>query len=44
MTLAAAGVAVFCFGGLMTHGLSVEKDVAAKPGNQFEIGACRFTV
>ncbi|MCC6756622.1 MAG: heme lyase CcmF/NrfE family subunit [Arenimonas sp.] len=43
MTLAHAGVAVFCFGALMTEGLSVEKDVAAKPGQQFEIGEYRFT-
>ncbi|GAB2996770.1 c-type cytochrome biogenesis protein CcmF [Arenimonas maotaiensis] len=43
MTLAHAGVAVFCFGALMTEGLSVEKDVAAKPGQRFEIGEYRFT-
>ncbi len=43
MTLAHAGVAVFCFGALMTEGLSVEKDVAARPGQQFEIGEYRFT-
>ncbi len=43
MTLAHAGVAVFCFGALMTEGLSVEKDVAAKPGQSFEIGEYRFT-
>ncbi len=43
MVLAHAGVAVFCFGALMTEGLSVEKDVAAKPGQSFEIGEYRFT-
>jgi cytochrome c-type biogenesis protein CcmF len=43
MVLAHTGVAVFCFGALMAEGLSVEKDVAAKPGQQFEIGGYRFT-
>jgi cytochrome c-type biogenesis protein CcmF len=43
MVLAHTGVAVFCFGALMAEGLSVEKDVAAKPGQHFEIGAYRFT-
>ena len=43
MVTAHAGVAVFCFGALMTEGLSVEKDVAAKPGQSFEVGDYRFT-
>lgn len=43
MILAHIGVAVFCFGTLMTESQSVEKDVAAKPGQQFEIGAYQFT-
>ncbi|MBP6310176.1 MAG: heme lyase CcmF/NrfE family subunit [Arenimonas sp.] len=43
MILAHTGLAVFCFGVMMTEGLSVEKDVAAKPGQQFEIGAYQFT-
>ena len=43
MVLAHTGVAVFCFGALMAEGLSVEKDVAAKPGQHFEIGDYRFT-
>jgi cytochrome c-type biogenesis protein CcmF len=43
MVLAHTGVAVFCFGALMAEGLSVEKDVAAKPGQRFEIGDYRFT-
>ena len=42
MILAHTGVAVFCFGVMMTEGLSVEKDVAAKPGQQFEIGEYQF--
>lgn len=43
MILAHVGVAVFCFGTLMTESQSVEKDVAATPGQQFEIGAYQFT-
>jgi cytochrome c-type biogenesis protein CcmF len=43
MILAHVGVAVFCFGTLMTESQSIEKDVAAKPGQQFEIGAYQFT-
>lgn len=43
MVTAHAGVAVFCFGALMTEGLSVEKDVAAKPGQQFELAGYQFT-
>lgn len=43
MVLAHLGVAVFCFGVLMTEGLSIEKDVAASPGQRFEIGDYRFT-
>jgi len=42
MILAHTGVAVFCFGALMAEALSTEKDVAAKPGQSFEIGAYRF--
>ena len=43
MVLAHAGLAVFCFGALMTEAPSIEKDVAARPGQQFEIGDYRFT-
>ena len=43
MITAHAGVAVFCFGALMTEGLSVEKDVAARPGQQFELAGYQFT-
>ena len=43
MVLAHAGLAVFCFGVLMTEALSTEKDVAARPGQSFEIGDYRFT-
>ncbi len=42
MILAHTGVAVFCFGVLMAEGLSTEKDVAAKPGQQFEMDAYQF--
>lgn len=42
MILAHTGVAVFCFGVMMTEGLSVEKDVAAQPGKQFQIGDYQF--
>jgi cytochrome c-type biogenesis protein CcmF len=43
MILAHTGLAVFCFGVMMTEGLSIEKDVAAKPGQQFEIAEYQFT-
>jgi cytochrome c-type biogenesis protein CcmF len=42
MSLAHAGVAVFCFGVLMTEGLSLEKDVAARPGQSFQLRGYRF--
>ncbi|MBP7309550.1 MAG: heme lyase CcmF/NrfE family subunit [Polaromonas sp.] len=43
MILAHVGVAVFCFGTLMTESQSVEKDVAATPGQQFHINGYQFT-
>jgi cytochrome c-type biogenesis protein CcmF len=42
MSLAHVGVAVFCFGVLMTEGLSLEKDVAARPGQSFQLRGYRF--
>jgi cytochrome c-type biogenesis protein CcmF len=42
MSLAHAGVALFFFGVLMTEGLSVEKDVAAKPGDSIVLQGYRF--
>jgi cytochrome c-type biogenesis protein CcmF len=42
MCLAHAGLAVFCFGVLMTESQSLEKDVAAKPGQSFEVRGYDF--
>ena len=42
MCLAHSGVAVFFFGVLMTESLSQEKDVAAKPGQSFELRGYTF--
>jgi cytochrome c-type biogenesis protein CcmF len=42
MCLAHIGVAVFLFGVLMTESLSQEKDVAAKPGQSFDLRGYRF--
>ncbi|MFT3805552.1 heme lyase CcmF/NrfE family subunit [Arenimonas sp.] len=42
MCLAHAGVAVFFFGVLMTESQSLEKDVAAKPGQSFEVRGYQF--
>ena len=42
MCLAHAGLAVFCFGVLMTESQSLEKDVAATPGQSFEVRGYAF--
>ncbi|MGH8028588.1 MAG: heme lyase CcmF/NrfE family subunit [Arenimonas sp.] len=42
MVLAHTGVAVFVFGVLMTEGLSIEKDVAARPGDSVSLRGYRF--
>jgi len=42
MCLAHGGLAVFFFGVLMTEGASIEKDVAAKPGQAFELRGYEF--
>ena len=42
MSLAHAGVALFFFGMLMTEGLSVEKDVAARPGERVALRGYDF--
>ncbi len=42
MCLAHTGLAVFFFGVLMTEGASIEKDVAAKPGQSFELRGYDF--
>jgi cytochrome c-type biogenesis protein CcmF len=42
MCLAHTGLAVFFFGVLMTSSLSQEKDVAAKPGQSFELRGITF--
>ena len=42
MCLAHVGIAVFVFGVLMTESTSIEKDVAAKPGQSFEVRGYQF--
>ncbi len=42
MTLAHLGLAVFFFGVLMTESTSQEKDVAARPGQSFELRGYQF--
>ena len=42
MCLAHTGLAVFFFGVLMTEGASIEKDVAAKPGQTFDLRGYDF--
>ena len=42
MCLAHAGLAVFFFGVLMTESQSLEKDVAARPGQSFDVRGYRF--
>ena len=42
MVLAHAGVAVFVFGVLVTESTSIEKDVAAKPGQSFQLRGYQF--
>jgi cytochrome c-type biogenesis protein CcmF len=42
MCLAHAGLAVFCFGVLMTEGQSLERDIAAKPGQSFIVRGYEF--
>ena len=42
MCLAHSGVAVFFFGVLMTESMSIEKDVAAKPGQSFSLRGYDF--
>ena len=42
MCLAHGGLAVFLFGVLMTESQSLEKDVAARPGQRFDVRAYEF--
>jgi cytochrome c-type biogenesis protein CcmF len=42
MCLAHAGLAVFCFGVLMTESQSMERDIAAKPGQSFIVRGYEF--
>jgi cytochrome c-type biogenesis protein CcmF len=42
MTLAHVGLAVFAFGVLMTESTSIERDVAARPGQSFELRGYDF--
>ena len=43
MTFAHVGVGIFFFGVLMTESMSIEKDVAAKPGSTFSLRGYEFS-